>query len=62
MSKSNVHRLGTKVVKETAAMVRKKIKSMRESKMVLHFDGKIFKEYTKGRKLKKGTYCCQYKC
>ena len=53
MSKSNVHRLGTKVVKETAAMVREKIKSMRESKMVLHFDGKIVKEYDKGRKLKR---------
>lgn len=62
MSKSNVHRIGKKVVKETAAAVRESVKSKQGSIMILHFDGKIVKEYTKGKKLTRDRLAVSVNC
>ena len=52
MSKSNVHRIGKKGIKETAEAVREMVKEKQGSNMVLHCDGQIVKEYTNGKNLK----------
>ena len=51
MSKSNAHRIGKRVIKETAEAVREMVKQKQGSNMVLYFDGKIVKEYTNGKNL-----------
>lgn len=53
MSKSNVHRIGKKVIKETAEEVRKSLKDKAGSNMILHYDTKSVKEFTEGKKLKR---------
>lgn len=62
MSKSNVHRIGKKVVQETAKAARESIKSKQGSNMILHFDGKIVKEYTKGKKLTRDRIAVSVNC
>ena len=62
MSKSNVHRISTKVVQEAAKGAREKIKSKKDSCMILHFDGKIVKEYTKGKKLTRDRIAVSVNC
>lgn len=49
-SKSNVHRIGKKVVKEVAQQVRDDIKSKKGSAMILHYDSKIVEDITQGKK------------
>jgi hypothetical protein len=44
LSRSYVHRLGAKVVQETAEMARESIKAEQGSNMFLYYDGKIIKE------------------
>lgn len=62
MSKSNVHRISTKVVQEAAKAAREEIKRKKESNMILHFDGKIVKEYTKGKKLTRDSIAVSVNC
>ena len=62
MSKSNVHRVGTKVVQEAAENARERIKAKEGNDMILHFDGKIVKEYTKGKSLKRGRLALSVNC
>ncbi len=51
LSKSNVHRIGKQVIQYTAKTARENIQSKKGKSMVLHYDGKIVKELTKGKKL-----------
>ena len=62
MSRSTVHRIGKNVIKETAALVREKITESKEKPKQIHFDGKMVKEYTGGKKLVKDRLAISMKC
>ena len=62
MSKSNVHRVGKKVVHEHAEKARQIVRDKRGSDMVLHYDGKVVEEYTEEKKLKKERLAVSITC
>ena len=62
MSKSNVHRVGKKVVHEHAEKARQIVRDKRGSDMVLHYDGKVVEEYMEGKKLKKERLAVSITC
>ena len=62
LSKSNVHRISNEIVKGTAESAREAIRSKQGSNMFLQYDGKIVKEYTKGKKLIQDRLAISVKC
>lgn len=51
-SKSYVHRVGQRIIQETANKARDRLKDKAGSNKILHYDGKIVKEFTHGKKMK----------
>ena len=62
MSKSNIHRIGRKVIQETAEEAREALRAKAGSNMILHYDGKLVKEYTDGKKLKRERLALSVTC
>ena len=62
MSKSNIHRIGRKVIQETAEEAREALRAKAGLNMILHYDGKLVKEYTDGKKLKRERLALSVTC
>ena len=62
MSKFNIHRIGRKVIQETAEEGREALRAKAGSNTILHYDGKLFKEYTDGKKLNRERLALSVTC
>ena len=61
-SKSNVQRIVKKVVHETAEKARNYLKDKAGSNIILHYDVKLVKEFTKGKKLARERLALSITC
>ena len=62
LSKSNIHRTGSKVIRESAEEIRTSINNHKGENLFLHYDGKVVKELTKGKNLSQERLALSIKC
>ena len=62
LSKSQVHRTGTKVIRETAGEARQVLREKKGLDKILHYDGKIVKEFTDGKTLEQDRLAVSISC